>query len=308
MNPECRQRETQQQHSADEHIDPNRHRATASCRRDHRQESNRTEQLHARRQTRQPSALLQRGDVGQQRGIRVDGNVEEDREQKDDRGQQQQIVDERPGDEEHRRKRNANQDERPATAETRPHAVGQGADRRLDDCALDAACTRQQPDEQVGRAKRFQNRRQNKVIEGIERARPNRPRRIEELGRHRQVAHSAPILLEATGGCEPHCGAAVCFGPLHLQRLRNRQRAPSALGRVSYGCQAPIRGVRNPNTELLSSNSGRRRADSNRRSRFCRPLPCHLATSPGTGAILPDGQLVGHGGAVGWVCIVRLRV
>ncbi len=158
-----------------------------------------------------------------------------------------QAVDERARDEEQRRERNSDQDERSASANGRPDAIRKRANRRLNNRAFDTARTRQQTDEQIRRAKRFQNGRQNKVVERVERARADRPGRIHRCQARRRCASLRHV--DVFG----HAEAIV------VERLEESQ---------PLAC-----------TEL-SGRVGRRRPDSNRRWRFCRPLPCHLATSP----------------------------
>src|SRR5262249_28039839 len=155
------------------------------------QEQHRADQLHARRQTRQPAAVLERRDVGQQRGVGVDGQVEKDREQENRERQSRQRVDEPGRDEKRRRQRNADQDERRAPADSRPDAVGIGANRRLDDRPLEAAGAGQQPDEQIRRSERLQDRREDEVVERVKRAGADRAGGVKQRRPARQATHQA---------------------------------------------------------------------------------------------------------------------
>jgi hypothetical protein len=81
--------------------------------------------------------------------------------------------------------------------------------------------------------------------------------------RHRRSDPRSRILATALGG---HAAADS----------QARKRPPSRSARPPRSSKVVVEGGR-----IRSPVCWRRRADSNRRSRFCRPLPCHLATSPG---------------------------
>src|SRR5205807_258605 len=83
--------------------------------------------------------------------------------------------------EEDRRERDARREEdAPATEAPRPHAVGDRADRWLDDDALDAARAREQTGDEVRRADGLERERQQEVVERVERARTDRSGGVEK--------------------------------------------------------------------------------------------------------------------------------
>src|SRR5438309_11671858 len=144
------------------------------------QEDDLGQHLYARRDSREKTAFVDRGDIREEGGIGIDGRVEEEREQEDRDSESDEGMDVEPcQQEEERRERDPDEHEGPAAADRGPDAVGDSPDSRLDEHPLDAPRAREESGEQIGRTEALEDRRQDEVVEREEGARADRGHRIE---------------------------------------------------------------------------------------------------------------------------------